>query len=366
MRRIALTVSTAILIGANLPISAQSQNWSITELFTNSDGQIQYIELSSASANQGGLSGISLISSSAQGEAEFNFDDDLNGDTAGASLLLATDDFANLTGLTPDFILPNGFIPLVSGSLDFAQGTDTVEYSAGQMPLNGEQAISGELQPIVPEPTNFAGLSAPLSVDPFTTFDASDSSINVPVLEAPGVGIGNVNFSVDLDTLEFTLRNDYFLYSGGITAGNAAAEFQNGTVLYIPALMFGNEIYEANLNILDDDPITFGNPEVLSVMPVLEPQPDPEPEPEPDSDQESLTRGISAYNALCQQCHGNNGQGVTAPNLVNSSFNTFDVLRNKIDATMPKNNPSACSDTDSSSCATDIANYVLNVLQDGS
>ncbi|GAB5499604.1 MAG: hypothetical protein PsegKO_19150 [Pseudohongiellaceae bacterium] len=357
MQRHVMIVSLASVFGISLPALSQAQDWSISEVFTNSDGDVQYVELSSDSSDQGALSGLTMVSMNDNDTHEFVLDSDLAGETAGASLLLATSGFVSLTGLTPDYTLPDGFVPLPGGSLNFAQETDTLEYVAGQMPLNGVQALSGDLLPVIPGPTNFAGLSASVSVDPVTTFDASDNSINVPVLEAPGVGVGNVNFSVNLESLEFTLRDDFFLYGSGITAGNAGAEFQNGAVLHIPALRFGNELFEASLTILGDDPITFGNPEVLSVVPV------PEPEPDSDTDEQSITRGMNIFNAQCQQCHGSSGQGGIGPNLINSSFNTFVALQNKIDTAMPRNNPSACTDSDGSTCATDAANYILNVFQ---
>jgi mono/diheme cytochrome c family protein len=95
------------------------------------------------------------------------------------------------------------------------------------------------------------------------------------------------------------------------------------------------------------------------------PNPEPEPEPEPDSDQQSIMRGMNIYAAQCQQCHGSNGQGGSAPNLINSSFNTFAALRSKISNTMPRGNPGACTDSGSSTCATDAANYILNMFQGG-
>ncbi|MFM1896125.1 MAG: hypothetical protein RLZZ385_1199 [Pseudomonadota bacterium] len=65
-------------------------------------------------------------------------------------------------------------------------------------------------------------------------------------------------------------------------------------------------------------------------------------------------------------CHGADGGGLTAASLISSrSYRSFSVLRNKIASTMPFDNPGACLDTETGSCATDVANFVFYVLQNG-
>ena len=335
--------------------------WDINEIFSNSDGTIQFIELSTTSATEQQLGGHTIVSSGpGVPTQQFTFDSDLTGSTSDKTVLLATQRFANLTGLAPDYMIPDSFIPIGGGTLNFGENSDVFDINREQLPRNGQQSLNSADQAQDATPTRFDGLSAqmPAQANPFASFDASTSILNVPELNAPGIGIANVNFSVNLATLEFGVL-DFFLYGAGITPGDRAAFF-NGTSLHIPALVFNNETYEVNLFPVSDDPIILGNPEILSVVPV---QPDPDPMPQPDLLQESIDRGQLQYSQLCAACHGVDGSGGSGPNLRTSSLNTFDSLRNTIEFTMPRNNSGACRDTDTSSCATDIANFVLFEFQ---
>ena len=335
--------------------------WDFSEIFSNSDGTIQFIELTTSSATEQELGGQSIVSSGVGGvDQQFMFDSDLSGSTSNRTVLLATQRFSNLTGLTPDYLIPDGFIPVGGGTLNFGEGSDILNFNREQLPLNGRQSLAGNGQAQDASPTRFDGMSAeiPVQADPFAVFNPATSVLNIPELNAPGIGIANANFTVNVEALEFGVL-DFYLYGAGIVPGNQAAFF-NGSSLYIPVLAFNNDWYELNLFPVNDDPIVLGNPEVLSVVAI---QPDPDPEPQPNPLQESIDRGQAQYNQQCTSCHGPTGAGGIGPNLRISAFNTFELLRAEIDSSMPQNNPAACRDTDSASCATDVANYVLNVFQ---
>ncbi|MCH7817757.1 MAG: hypothetical protein IIC60_14435, partial [Proteobacteria bacterium] len=82
--------------------------------------------------------------------------------------------------------------------------------------------------------------------------------------------------------------------------------------------------------------------------------------------QQSIELGASQWQLQqCTVCHGSSGGGGIGPNLQTSNIDTVAELRSKIDLTMPQTNPSACKDNASSTCATDIANYVFAVFQQG-
>jgi mono/diheme cytochrome c family protein len=91
--------------------------------------------------------------------------------------------------------------------------------------------------------------------------------------------------------------------------------------------------------------------------------PEPEPEPEPDPLLESIARGQTQYAQLCTVCHAGDGSGGIGPSLRTSGFNTFAALRAKIDGSMPQGNPTGCRDSGGSTCATDIANFVIDEFQ---
>jgi cytochrome c553 len=193
-------------------------------------------------------------------------------------------------------------------------------------------------------------------------FIPETSVLNVPVLHAPGIGMGNIDFAVNLNTLEFVFAGGY-LYNPGLAPGDSPAFF-DGT-LYLPSLVYFDTSFEARLNIVADPPLTFGVQEVISVH-TIPPDPDPQPEPDPNPIEASIARGQTQFTNLCVECHGVDGTGGGIyPNLTISIRDTFEELRPWINDVMPFGNPTACQDVGSSTCATDAANYVLYVIQAG-
>ena len=90
---------------------------------------------------------------------------------------------------------------------------------------------------------------------------------------------------------------------------------------------------------------------------------EPIPEPEPDPLLESIARGQTQYSQWCVVCHAGDGSGISGPDLRDSNFNTFAALRSQIDDEMPFGNSTACRDSGSSTCATDVANFVIAEFQ---
>ena len=85
-------------------------------------------------------------------------------DTASRSVLIATASFAALGLVTPDYTVPDGFIPRGGGTLDYASGTDQITFPA--LPTDGATAINRNGQPVAATPTNFAGATATLTATP--------------------------------------------------------------------------------------------------------------------------------------------------------------------------------------------------------
>src|SRR4029079_12536753 len=83
---------------------------------------------------------------------------DLPGDSTARRFLVATEGFAALKLVTPDFVVPNGFFGIAGGYVNFA-GVDLWEY--GPLPVDGRLSLdrdSGTARPATP--TNFAGDTA--------------------------------------------------------------------------------------------------------------------------------------------------------------------------------------------------------------
>ncbi|MDA0689227.1 MAG: c-type cytochrome [Proteobacteria bacterium] len=338
--------------------------WQINELFTNSDGTVQFIELITTAPNQGDLSGLTLMTRDAVNSQQksVSFSSNLQGDTSNRTLLVATQGFVNLTGLEPELLIDSLFLFTEGGSVDFANGIATLSYGAAQLPKNGVQSINALLQPQAPDPTAYSGLSANPSTTSPAQFDGV-SILNLPILNAPGIGVANVTFDVNLATTQFVLRSDFYLYGAGITAGDTPATFQ-GSTLSIPLLPIGTEHYAFDLTLVGEDPITFSNPTNIVITPV--PTPKPEPEPGPDPTQQSIERGAQLYlSKNCASCHGAGGAGGIGPALLGHNSSSLDFLQTTIDSTMPQGNPSQCVDSSTETCATDISNYIIGQFGSG-
>jgi hypothetical protein len=150
-----LTLCLALCAGQ---AQASFHTYIINEIYSNADGTIQFIELkeNSGAGGQNFLQGHTLVNTSGGVPKTLTFSTNLpNSNTANTSVLIATQAFANLGSVTPDYIIPAGFLSVTGGSLNYA-GVDTVAY--GALPANGQSINrSGVAQAATPK--NFAGVS---------------------------------------------------------------------------------------------------------------------------------------------------------------------------------------------------------------
>ena len=114
--------------------------WTINEIYSNNDGSVQYIELITSVDGQTNLAGHTISAFHADGggapDPVFTFPSNLSGSTTQTTLLLANEGFELLTGLSPDYLLPENFIPTGGGSINFAD-VDTIAIVQVDMPLDG-------------------------------------------------------------------------------------------------------------------------------------------------------------------------------------------------------------------------------------
>jgi Repeat of unknown function (DUF5648) len=166
----ALALACALAAG---PAMATFHTYQIFSIFSNADGTVQYIVLHEALGfnGQNALHGHVLSSSSGGNNQLYVFPSDLPGGepgdgygggmmlapTASTYVLIATQGFANLNLVTPDYVVPNGFIPLTNGTINYA-GVDQISYAA--LPTDGTSAINRNVTSIQNLATNFAGNSA--------------------------------------------------------------------------------------------------------------------------------------------------------------------------------------------------------------
>jgi hypothetical protein len=192
-------IIAAVLVLAAPFASATFHAFAINQIYSNSDGTVQYVVLHEAV----GLNGQNFLGphalTSTQGNAAntFSFVTNLPSTaTAGKDVLIATPGFVQLGSVTPDYVIPSGFLPLTNGTLNYA-GVDQVSYAA--LPTDGVSAIdrSGMIVPNLA--TNFNGQSASVTA-PAPAINYGGLWWNSPAGSESGWGInfahqGNIIFA---------------------------------------------------------------------------------------------------------------------------------------------------------------------------
>jgi len=179
--------------------------WEFTQLYSSADGKVQYVQLMALASQQQFLMGHTVSSTQGSTTHTFTFPSNLNGDTAMSdggyygmasgfkSLLLGTQGFANLGVVTPDFIIPDGFLFTANGRVDWSSGPtyDSLSYSA--LPTDGQNALFRSGAMAMNSPMNFNGMSG--SVSP-TLPNYTDLWWAAPANSESGWGI-NLNHQSD-------------------------------------------------------------------------------------------------------------------------------------------------------------------------
>ena len=170
-------VLVAVALAATaVEANATFHTFRIQELFSDSSGAIQYIVLHEAEGMDGQnlLAGHPLTSTHLASTKMYVFPNDLPGGscsysgcspspTANKDVLIATQGFAALGLVTPDYVVPDGFLAINGGTVNYA-GVDQVTYAA--LPSDGVHAIDRNGAIIQNLATDFAGKSASVPAAP--------------------------------------------------------------------------------------------------------------------------------------------------------------------------------------------------------
>ena len=239
IRSTALLALVAAALAA--PVHASFHHFRIDQVFSNADGTIQYVVMHEAfgTDGEGFWTGHRLETTALDGtKQQFTFQHDLpSQSTANRKVLIATGGFAALNLVTPDFTIPNGFIPIAGGKLDYAEGTD--EISFGALPTDGATAIDRNGAHVAATPTNFAGASTTLAATPppvatldldqhgltGSWFKAAESGQGIevefyPDLVGPGTAlVSGAWFTFDMSPAGGADRQRWFVFNGNAARG---------------------------------------------------------------------------------------------------------------------------------------------------
>jgi hypothetical protein len=156
-RVLSLCVAMMLAMAASV-VTAAFHLYRIEQIYSNADGTVQFIVLNSCCDGEDKWANRNLISGGPGPIKWFPFPTNLpSRETGGRRVLVATEGFAALGIVAPDYVIPNGFLQIPSGFIDFAD-VSQVAYSG--LPSDGVKAIDAAGAPIQNVATNFAGASA--------------------------------------------------------------------------------------------------------------------------------------------------------------------------------------------------------------
>ncbi|MEP7262298.1 MAG: hypothetical protein ABI669_13905, partial [Usitatibacter sp.] len=149
-------LATILLFHAGATL-ANFHTFKIEQVYSNANGTVQFVVLREAAGFNGQQfwSGHDLTAQEAGVNRSYPFVGNLSSNaTAGRRVLIGTQSFAALGIVTPDFVIPDHFVPLANGYVDFA-GVDRFTYTA--LPSDGTTALFANGQLGANVATNFAG-----------------------------------------------------------------------------------------------------------------------------------------------------------------------------------------------------------------
>ena len=165
MKRIIVGLATMLLGVVAVPADAAFHLFRIDQVYSSADSTVQYVVLRESTGSNGEnfWAGQRLETTSTGGaKQQFVFPSNLpSSSTASRRVLVATASFAALHLVTPDYTVPDGFIPRGGGKVEYAGGVDEVDFPA--LPTDGATAFDRNSQPVAATPTNFAGATATLT-----------------------------------------------------------------------------------------------------------------------------------------------------------------------------------------------------------
>jgi hypothetical protein len=165
----------ALIAGA---ARANHHSFVIDSIYSNADGAVQYVVLRETQGvpAQNVWAGNTFTSTRAGVTKTFPFPANLPANTtSNKRVLLATQGFAALNLVAPDYVLPSQFLATDGGTLNYA-GVDQVTYAA--LPTDGVNAISGAGAIVPNVAINFAGAAAVVPPLPNVSVEYYNASLD--------------------------------------------------------------------------------------------------------------------------------------------------------------------------------------------
>jgi hypothetical protein len=148
-------VATSAVVFAAAPVQAAFHLWTITEVYSDASGSLQFIELVDNFGGQNFVGGqnFQLSNSGNTITHSYSFPSSLAGDPPGTHLLLGTAGIQAAGGPAPDFIIPNNFVFTAGGSINFFNASGAYP----GLPTDGNLSYTWGGGTAANTPENFAG-----------------------------------------------------------------------------------------------------------------------------------------------------------------------------------------------------------------
>ncbi|MBI5910227.1 MAG: hypothetical protein HY848_09780 [Betaproteobacteria bacterium] len=205
----------------------------LNELYSNADGSIQFIELVVGNVNgESFWQGQTISATQGSTTHTYTFPNDLgSAATANRSVLVATQGFANLGLVAPDFIVPAQFLFTNGGTVNFA-GVSSVTYAS--LPTDGSRSLNSNNTTGINSPTNFLGLVGTVT----NTNNAPTGSVIISGMTTQGQTVTASNTLGDADglgTISYQWKAGGSNISGAKGSTFVLTEAQVGTAITVTA-----------------------------------------------------------------------------------------------------------------------------------
>lgn len=172
MRKGLSTLLLAASLGGTAPAEASFHLWDVSEVYTNADGSVQFIEFFTTASGQEFLVG-HLLQTSTEGVTDSiytvpgNLPVGTGESTADRHFLFASPGFEAVAGIAPDYEWTGALSFIHVGTNDFVELVGADEISLAHLPTDGMLSLLGDgVTTATPTPTNFAGETGRIVPEP--------------------------------------------------------------------------------------------------------------------------------------------------------------------------------------------------------
>lgn len=231
----------------------------INEVYSNANGTVQFIEFSGDANDQDEWAGHTITSTNGVTTNTYTIPTNLPSEaTLNKTVLVATQGFADLGIVTPDYIIPNGFLFTTSGIVNFP-GMVGGKITYATLPVDGIKSLNPDSSSGINSPQNFAGDTGTVPSNVFSGTDGPDNLVGTSgddfILGADGQdtlngtgGNDTLSGGLGVDTAIYNSNRANYSILGTSTGLSISGPDGNDTVSGIERFQFTDKNIAVDLN----------------------------------------------------------------------------------------------------------------------